>query len=147
MANHRNDADDVSGQFIGNNPIEQFLSKCGQNCGCPVTVRYECGGCCLKATNCRLAGIVNDFLGLRAFSAPGIITDPCECEECNGSNDLIGLSVDGAGRPPWNGPCPPPVTLAQCALIPLAKVCSIESGAMMPMGGGSNSASTAQSDD
>lgn len=133
MADHLNNGDDVSGQFIGTNPIEQFLSKCGQNCGCPVTVRYECGDCCLKATNCRLAGIVSNFLALRAFSAPGIITDPCECEGENGTPNLFGLSVDGACRPPFC-PAPQPVTFAQCALIPLDRVCCIESGAILPVG-------------
>ncbi|OPZ65609.1 MAG: hypothetical protein BWY85_00465 [Firmicutes bacterium ADurb.Bin506] len=129
--------DEVTGQFIGSSAIEQFLSKCGQSCGCPVTVRYECGECCLKAMNCRLAGVVNGFLALRAFSPPGIITEPCECEEEEEEeeNGLFGLSSVDAAKGPVNAiPYPPPMSFAQCALIPLDKVCSIESGAVQPLG-------------
>lgn len=146
MADHLNDADDVAGQFIGTNPIEQFLARCGQSCGCPVTVRYECGECCLKATNCRLSGIVGNFLGLRAFSPPGIITEPCECEECEGPSDLIGFAeADGDGKERFKVPYLQPATYSQCALIPLNRVCSIESGAIMA--GGLNGVAGAEKGD
>lgn len=119
-----NDEGGIFQQALGSHPIGRFLSECGQQCGCPVTVRYECGECCLKATNARLAGIVDDFLGLRAFGPQGIITEPCECEEHNGPpptrHGECSQPGCNASQPPTNG--------AQCALIPLDRVCSIESG-------------------
>ncbi|OPZ65608.1 MAG: hypothetical protein BWY85_00464 [Firmicutes bacterium ADurb.Bin506] len=129
-----NDAEDLFQQGLGDSAIGKFLCECGQNCGCPVNVRYQCGECCLKAMNCKIDGIVNGFLGLRAFSPQGIITEPCECEEeeeNGGPPDLVFPRSDGS-QPDRHGPYPPPPIGAQCALIPLNRVCSIESTSLVP---------------
>lgn len=125
-----NGADDLYQQTLGNHPIGQFLSECGQSCGCPVTVRYECGDCCLKASNCRLAGIVNSFLGLKAFGPEGIITEPCECQGIDVATSSTESDRSGCSRPGCNVPIP--VSGVQCALIPLDRVCCIESGLPQP---------------
>ena len=50
-----NDAEDLFQQGLGDSAIGKFLCECGQNCCCPVNVRYQCGECCLKACGIRKA--------------------------------------------------------------------------------------------
>jgi hypothetical protein len=116
-------------ESLRQHPIGQFLDKCGQQCACPVIVYFQCGECCLRICNAKISGISSGFLTLQALSLPGLITAPCPCEEEENDN---GPDLQLMAKPGHHGKhhntVPTCSDIAQCALIPLDRVCCIQAG-------------------
>jgi hypothetical protein len=98
------EAEMFSTEALNGHPIGVFMNQCPDPCQL-VAVEFECGKCCKKACNARIVGIGGGFLSLAAFNpCPGIVI------KLFGEEGVIDTEY------------------AQCALIRLDRVCSIEVG-------------------
>ena len=98
------EAEMFSAEALSRHPIGVFMNQCPDPCQL-VAVEFECGHCCKKACNARIAGIGGGFLSLAAFNPCSPIIIKLFCE---------GTVVD--------------TEYAQCTLIRLDRVCNIEIG-------------------
>ncbi len=98
------EAEMFSAEALNRHPIGLFVAQCPDPCQA-VAVEFDCGECCKKACNARIAGIGGGFLSLAPFN-------PCSgiAVKLFGEEGLIDTEC------------------AQCVLIRLDRVCSIELG-------------------